>query len=476
MRQIYFLIVFLLTIFLALPAVACTQKHSQCVEGAETRDINGHKVFKECWKYEITYECFAQDGYKNYCETISNTPGCAQVNSECIHNDPKEGCLEYKQIYMCGNLLQTSGRETVHLNSEYTIAKDELDTKECDALTKKNDCTEVEKVCIEGAATRNINGKDVYKDCWKYESKYSCFNNSLVSDCEPLAKECRLISEKCFNEKGNDDEGEGDGTGKQCRHKVKSYQCEELAGKEPLLLQCKGIEYCVGGDCEQIKYEPNKNFGQAMSSLSALRNLQNDKDIEGCKNGDSKKCRVFKGDAQMCRINPFGTRNCCKDKGWLTDLKLASCNPEEKLLANNKDKGLCYAVGTYCSKKLKVIKTCRERKRSYCCFQSRIARIIHEQGRRQLGIGWGSASSPNCAPFTIEQLQKIDFGKIDFSELYADMLKPLNTSKQDFTPVSEGSLKDRFEQESKKKAPSPIDADGEYQNEIARRIKQHYGQ
>lgn len=460
MRLCFFLIFLCIT----FPVLACTEKSSKCVEGAETRDINGHKVFKDCWKYEVTYECFAKDGFKDYCESINRTPGCEQINSECIKNDPKEGCLEYKQSYVCGNLLQASGTETVHLGSEYTITKDELDTRECNDLTKNNSCSEVEKICVEGAATRNINGKEVFKDCWKYKTKYSCFSNSMISDCEELAKTCQLISEKCLNEDKQE----------QCRHKVKSYQCTEVVGQEPLLMQCKGMEYCIGGDCEQIKYEPNKNMGRAISSLSALRNLKDDRDIEGCKNGDSKSCRVFKGGAQMCRINPRGSRNCCKDKGWLNDLKLTSCNASEKLLANNKEKGLCHEIGTYCRKKLKPTKICLERKRSYCCFQSRLARIIHEQGRRQLGMGWGSAKSPNCAPFTVEQLQRIDFGKIDFSELYGEMFNRMASNKQDFTPISAESLRGKIAQEAKPNLPTGMGS--EYQNEISRRIKQHYGQ
>lgn len=48
---------------------------------------------------------------------------------------------------------------------------------------------------------------------------------------------------------------------------------------------------------------------------------------------------------------------------------------------------------------------------------------MQEQGRAQLGIGWGGASSPDCRPLTLDEFKRIDFSKIDLEELFADMLK-----------------------------------------------------
>ena len=40
-----------------------------------------------------------------------------------------------------------------------------------------------------------------------------------------------------------------------------------------------------------------------------------------------------------------------------------------------------------------------------CCFNSMLARIVNEQGRAQVGKGWGGAQSPDCSGFTVAQLQ-----------------------------------------------------------------------
>jgi conjugal transfer mating pair stabilization protein TraN len=50
-----------------------------------------------------------------------------------------------------------------------------------------------------------------------------------------------------------------------------------------------------------------------------------------------------------------------------------------------------------------------------------LARIINEQGRPQLDIGWGTAESPDCRGLSPEEFQSIDFSQIDLSEYIDDM-------------------------------------------------------
>src|SRR3546814_19770346 len=60
-----------------------------------------------------------------------------------------------------------------------------------------------------------------------------------------------------------------------------------------------------------------------------------------------------------------------------------------------------------------------------CCFNTKLGRIIQEQGRPQLkafnGNLWGTAKKPMCRGFTPEEFQALDFSKIDLSEYYADI-------------------------------------------------------
>ena len=69
---------------------------------------------------------------------------------------------------------------------------------------------------------------------------------------------------------------------------------------------------------------------------------------------------------------------------------------------------------------------CRKINRSFCCFNSLLSRIINQQGRPQLGKDWGfDPRTPDCSGFTVTELQRLDFGAMDFSEFYASIVPKL---------------------------------------------------
>jgi hypothetical protein len=72
-----------------------------------------------------------------------------------------------------------------------------------------------------------------------------------------------------------------------------------------------------------------------------------------------------------------------------------------------------------------ILGTCLETTQSYCCFNSRLARVLNEQGRAQLGRGWGGAKNPDCAGFSLAQLQTLDFSRMDLTEFYAEIAPTL---------------------------------------------------
>lgn len=106
-------------------------------------------------------------------------------------------------------------------------------------------------------------------------------------------------------------------------------------------------------------------------------------------------------------------------------LSMMACNEEEGRLALKEGASLCHSVGTYCSSCLRVLGicvSCVERTTSKCCFNSMLARIVNEQGRIQVGKGWGGSESPDCSGFTVAQLQSLDFAAMDFTEFYASLV------------------------------------------------------
>lgn len=141
---------------------------------------------------------------------------------------------------------------------------------------------------------------------------------------------------------------------------------------------------------------------------------------------------IFNGKDNRCRSDDVaggltGGGCCDKDKVFLG---LIPCKEEEKLLAKKRENGLCHYVGEYCSKKLNLLvgDVCIQHKKTYCCFNSKLARIINEQGREQLGISWGSAKSPDCRGFKPDEFAKLDFSKMDLSEFYSQISNSISNS------------------------------------------------
>jgi len=104
---------------------------------------------------------------------------------------------------------------------------------------------------------------------------------------------------------------------------------------------------------------------------------------------------------------------------------LLSCEQAEQILAMKRDNRLCHGIGSYCSARVPIIRTCIETTETYCCFNSRLSRIINEQGRAQLGRSWGGAQSPDCSGFALTQLQSLDFSRMDLTEFYAEIAPTL---------------------------------------------------
>ncbi|GJI98172.1 hypothetical protein RugamoR57_48900 [Duganella caerulea] len=109
-------------------------------------------------------------------------------------------------------------------------------------------------------------------------------------------------------------------------------------------------------------------------------------------------------------------------------LSMMSCSPEEGKLAMKEGAKLCHPIGTWCSNCIRILGkcvTCIEHTTSKCCFNSELARLVNEQGRAQLGIGWGEAERPQCQGFTVAQLQELDFSRMDLTEFYASIVPAL---------------------------------------------------
>lgn len=105
------------------------------------------------------------------------------------------------------------------------------------------------------------------------------------------------------------------------------------------------------------------------------------------------------------------------------------CHQDEQILSMRIGAGLCDATAEWCSKKR--LFSCKERTRTYCCYNSRLARLVARQGLAQIG------APARCDGFTTAEFRRLDFGRIDISSFVSEL-----------SPSVDPALVERYRRES----------------------------
>ncbi len=180
---------------------------------------------------------------------------------------------------------------------------------------------------------------------------------------------------------------------------------------------------CSPNSCADLDSSP------PVDSDADLSYYQNDGGIDA--NGCAGQIFIFSGKPNACRLPGKQTQGaangCCAAdaSGPLGVDPICSIHEAETVAGNNAER--CHLVGEYCKEEWFGI-GCVQWSEMYCCFNSKLGRIISEQGRDQLQAfqpdGYWTidgVKKPNCRGFKPEEFQNIDFSKIDFSEWINDM-------------------------------------------------------
>ena len=289
--------------------------------------------------------------------------------------------------------------------------------------TFAGECKIAVRDCIEGAGERVIDGRSMYRECWREKISYRCKgyakNNCVEYDNESY---CQLEDSSCKEKVGD-----------WCVASNRTYKCEEVEKfkkkekryRVPKIkrdnigankrVECGEELKCIDGKCFDEGYEGNDEMGKAVGMLETLKHMQG---------FDKDNISVFKGQHRECSRKAFGLNPCCSEgkKAFVEKIGLSKCNEGEKELAKLRREDKCYFVGDYKKRFLGVQKS---KTYSYCCFDSRVALEINKQARVKglIKKGWGSAKSPDCTGFTIDDLKGLNFEKIDFSFLSEDLKK-----------------------------------------------------
>ncbi|MDU3074733.1 MAG: type-F conjugative transfer system mating-pair stabilization protein TraN [Mixta calida] len=333
-----------------------------------------------------------------------------RYNTDGHYDDGREGMIQLITkgwIVLRITLPMEAVRDTVVPTLQWTSS--------CPA--DMGDAVKMSEVCSDPGGTRSVTvgGKaySLYSDCWGYTTQWNIFEDD-TNTCQAYINDpnCSEGTRTCTQKIGN-----------LCVYSKLTYQCAHTVKSTGYI--CGSEFYCSDGSCSAMQAGQNQNFEAAVSQLAALAAAG--KDFAGM---DPNSVTAFTGKAMACRKSAAGFSNCCKSGGWGQDVGLAHCNTEEKEIGTGKEKKLVVKVGSYCSKK--VLGVCLQKKEGYCVFDSKLARIVQEQGRRdQLGISFGSGENPDCRGIKVAELQGIKFDHIDFSDFYDDLNSNIKLPDQD---------------------------------------------
>lgn len=273
------------------------------------------------------------------------------------------------------------------------------------------ECQQVQSQCIEGKETRMINGISVTLDCWKEQTTYQC---AFPNTCDAIA-DCSIQSTSCDTQLGG-----------VCIKDKQQRLCDKQQCRDTGLI-CGADSFALSGDYYDPAATRSTDFNHAAAGLAAVSDAAGD--VKDKANINENSAIIFKGNIMECSDKALGISNCCQDSGWGNGIGLTSCSEEEKALGTAKEDKLTVSLGQYCAES--VLGVCIRKKKAYCAFDSKLARIVQVEGRAQLGKNFGSAKHPDCSAFSSNELQRIDMSSMDFSDFYEDMYDAIELPSTD---------------------------------------------
>ncbi len=307
-------------------------------------------------------------------------------------------------------------------------AQDEAEIKE---FSMNEVCFDEKGKCLDAVKLRIVDGMAVERDCWKYEYVKNCSKGPSKNNCANIQQDdFEFVGDTCLHTMKVEGKSFCINIKKTFARTTKQTQTVNRGkiimdpdNKEVVKnLLCNA--FCLDGNCPSVYKETqgsNNEIADAIAQLEMLSNIKN-----GMIDSNALKFDIFSATAKRCHNKKFHS-NCCPDNesGLFISLGLHKCSKNDAALIAERRKSKCEYVGEYCAKRDKITKTCWRRTKTYCCFPTVLAKIIHRGARDQLGKNLGSAQYPQCGGLTLEDIENIDFSKIDFQEFFDLEVQPM---------------------------------------------------
>jgi len=349
-------------------------------------------------------------------------------------------CDAYRRVYTCWNGPEAATPATLvdraHINFAERIANN------CQAQVEDPNCSLERTSVTQGSGTRSINLMAIARSWWAQERRYDCTNADFEDTCARYVDNpiCVDQAETCLVE------GPGG-----CEYAEVEFDCQSSAAFNA---RCEPVSVCVGENCEGIEQELNEDYPRVAAWLTMLNDAAQDNDCDAAPGatGDSfgqcdqllrQDCRpdtsdpgfllghpvplicsqilqnptepqVFQGRYMTCGYNAF--QNCCSGSGGIF-----GCSTQEVELRSYVAAETDHFLETYCSER--ILGFCIKRRRAYCVYNGRFARVFQEQANEQTGAQFpGRFAQDPCPALSIAQLETLDVNRMDLSEVFGDML------------------------------------------------------
>ena len=364
----------------------CIKTGEVCTAPNQTRNINGMSVYRDCWEYQDTYQCRSQD-MVNDCQPLRDK-GCVQVGSTCAERDDGGVCVMYEQSYQCPDKPESFTDKTVCDQSAF--------------------CQDGGSGCFDTSSSpdRDFGQAAVMMEASR-EAGVDGVDPNNVEIFKGYMEECSIkvlggaTIKSCCNSSGG---------GAGFSNYAMLGAALTVAGEAAREGMAVGSKYVYDSLYNQVDSTiMNKGLG-AMNNWAQSG-------ADGVFNPTFSPYGftfqfTFANGFEFVGFDPTSfaiSIAVMLVQEWL------SCDQSEQIMSMKRGQNLCVHISTYCSSK--VLKICVEKRERWCCFNSKLAKIINRQGRAQLGMDMNS-----CGGFNQAQLQSLDFSQMDLSEFIADII------------------------------------------------------
>ena len=357
---------------------------------------------------------------------------------ECLHAHPTP--THYAARITWKHKKNTEGCDKCQMEKvkedSYQEVKDEwvYDNPDLWNLLQSPDNTIIEQICLDASPTKTINGKEVVRQCWKERISF-LYQFPKTKECEILKHHlCEQMGQTCIQQ-----------TPFGCALWELSFKCFDQINRQIVQTDPEDL-YGFKEYSRSERTKPNRSFAEVAAKLAVFDEAK--KELEKSQIFDASTLEIFKGNRMTCSKNVADhlLYDCCFNySGLAKQIGLSKCSADEISLADMREQGLCHYIGSYEEKVLDLWKSRDEH--VYCCFPSKLARIVQEEGRKQLGMDWGKPKEPNCGGFSFDLLAKLDFNKMDLSEIFDQIPNKLPNDFQDKMQAFQNRLQEQIQKE-----------------------------